>query len=130
MAAIAGKGGSVKIGAGPSTVAGVKNWSIDAQMGTAETTALGMSWKEFISTVGEWSGTMECIFRIHDDTNGQTALQTAFLAGTEVAFKGYVNASNYYSGNVILTGMPVTVEVDGAVGVSFPFQGTGALAYN
>jgi predicted secreted protein len=127
MAALAGKGGSCKTGA--NAIVNVKNWNIDPQMGTADTTALGMSWKEFIATIGEWSGQMECVYRIHDDTNGQTALQTAFLAGTEVAWKGYINSTNYYSGNVILTGMPVSVEVEGAVEVSFPFQGTGALSY-
>jgi predicted secreted protein len=128
MAAIAGKGGSAKVGA--NTIASINNWSLDVTMNTAETTALGDSVKSHIATIYEWSGQLEGAFRVHDDTNGQTALQTAFLAGTPVTLNLYVNASNYYSGSAIITSMPVKVAVEDKVGISFAFQGSGALTYN
>jgi len=128
MAAIAGKGGSVKVGAGPSAVALVKTWNLDPTMNTADISALGVDYKSFIATVYEWTVAVECSFDM-TDTNGQLALQTAFLAGTPVAWRGMVNASNYYGGNIIITSMPVAVVVDDAVTVSFNGQGTGALAY-
>jgi predicted secreted protein len=128
MAAIAGKGGSCKVGAAPSTVTLVKSWSLDTTMNTADTTSLGSAAKTGIATVYEWSGSIECSFDM-TDTNGQLALQTAFLAGTIIAWQGLVDATKYYGGNIIITGMPVSVTVDDAVQVSFNFQGTGALTY-
>ncbi len=125
MAELAGKGGSVKVGA--NTVAGISNWSLDPTMNTAEITALGDSAKSHIATIYEWSGSLEGSYRAHDDTNGQIALQTAFLAGTPVTLNLYVDSTHYYSGSAIITGMPVKVDVGDKVGISFPFQGTGAL---
>jgi predicted secreted protein len=128
MAVLAGKSGSAKVGA--NTVASISNWSLDPTMNTAETTALGDSAKTHIATIYEWSGNLEGMLRVHDDTNGQTALQTAFLAGTPVTLNLYVDSTHYYSGSAIIKSMPVKVSVEDKVTISFAFQGSGALSYN
>ena len=126
--AIAGKSGKLSIAT--NMVADISNWSLELGGDTYDVTALGEDWKRFISGLKEWSASAEGSFAINTDTAGQTALQNAFLNGTEVTLRLYINASNYYSGNAFISSLSVEDPVDDAVSVSFEFQGTGALAYN
>ncbi|MEA1961279.1 MAG: phage tail tube protein [Bacillota bacterium] len=126
--AIAGKSG--KLSLGDNTVSDIKDWSLDLGADTIDVTALGDEWKNYIAGLKEWSASAEGSFAIHTDTNGQAALQTAFLNGSEVALKLYLNATNYYSGSAYISSLSVEDPVDDAVNVSFEFQGTGALSYN
>lgn len=126
--ALAGKGGKLSIGA--NKVSSIENWSIDLGMDPLEITALGDEWKQFISGLKEWSASADGSFLIHTDTDGQTALQTAFLNGTEVSLKLHVNETNYYSGSAYISSLSVEDPVDDKVSVSFEFQGNGELSYN
>ena len=126
--AIAGKGGKLSIGA--EKVSSIESWSLDLGLDTLEITALGDDWKTFISGLKEWSASAEGSFLIHTDTNGQTALQNAYLNGTEVNLRLYLNATNYYSGNAFISGLSVEDPVDDKISVSFEFQGSGELTYN
>lgn len=126
--AIAGKGG--KLGLGAAVVSDISSWSLDLGLDTLDVTSFGDEWKKFISGLKEWSASAEGFFSIHTDTDGQKALQDAFLAGTEVTLKLNVNNTNFYSGSAYITGLSVEDPVDDTVSVSFEFQGTGALTYN
>ncbi len=126
--AIAGKSG--KLGLGVNTVVDVSSWSLELGTDTLDVTALGDSWKKFIAGLKEWSASAEGFYSVHTDTNGQKALQDAYLNSTEVSLRLYVNAVNYYSGSAYISGLTVEDPVDDTVSVSFEFQGTGALAYN
>ena len=99
-------------------------------MDMGDSTTLGDSWKESIALLGEWSASSEGNFDIHEDTNGQTALQTAFLAGSSVTLKLYINSTNYYSGTAYIKSMGVDTKVSDIVTVKFEFQGSGALSYS
>ena len=83
----------------------------------------------FIAGLKEWSASAEGAYNVHTDTNGQTALQNAFLNGTDVDLKLYVNNTNYYSGQAIISSLSVEDPVDDVVSISIEFQGNGALAY-
>ncbi len=126
--AIAGKSG--KLGLGVNTVVDVSSWSLELGTDTLDVTALGDNWKKFIAGLKEWSASAEGFYSVHTDTNGQKALQDAYLNSTEVSLRLYVNAVNYYSGSAYISGLTVEDPVDDTVSVSFEFQGTGALAYN
>ena len=128
MAEIAGKGGSLKVGA--NTVASVKSWSVDSAIDMQDTTSLGVDDKTYISGLTGWTMNAEASFRVHDDTNGQTAINTAHLGGTSVTINGYVNGSNYYSGTAFISGLRVNTTVDGLVTISLTLQGSGALTFN
>lgn len=127
MAAVAGRGGSVKIGA--ATVASIKNWSLDINLDTLDITALGKTWKEFIAGLREWSGSLEGDWDVQTDVTGQKAIQDALLNGTAVTLELYVNAANKYSGSAFITAASPSADVGDLVSISFDFQGTGALAY-
>lgn len=126
--AIAGKNGKLSLAA--NTVSDIKNWSLDLGADTIDVTALGDEWKTFIAGLKEWKASADGSFAINTDTNGQAALQTAFLNATEVSLRLYINNTNYYSGNAYISSLSVEDPVDDAVNVSFEFQGTGALSYN
>lgn len=125
--AIAGKGGKVMVGA--ATVTEITTWSLDLGIDTMDTTSLGKDWKEYITGLKEWSSSAEGTWNVATDTTGQKALQDAYLAGTSVTIKHYVNSTNYYSGSAYITSVSVEDPVDDVVSFSVEFQGTGALTY-
>ena len=97
---------------------------------TLDTTVLGDEWKNFIAGLKEWSASAEGSWNIAVDALGQKALQEAYLSGTTVSLKLYVNTAQYYSGETFISSLAIEDPVDDIVNISFEFQGTGALAYN
>ena len=128
MAAIAGKGGSAKIGA--NAIAEVSNWSLDISTDMLDSTSLGDSWREFIAGLNGATGSVEVKWDIPNDANGQTALQNASLNGTTVTLNLYVNSSNYYSGTAYVSNVSVEDPVEDLVTATFDAQFTGAVTYN
>jgi predicted secreted protein len=126
--AIAGKSG--KLSLGTNIVSDINNWSLELGTDTLDVTALGDEWKKFIAGLKEWSASAEGSYAIHTDTNGQKALQEAFLNSSLVSLKLYINDINYYSGDAYISSLSVEDPVDDTVSVSFEFQGTGPLSYN
>ncbi len=123
--AIAGKGGSVKIGA---NTANVSSWSLDISPDMIDTSKLGESWKGVIPGLLDATGSIEADYET-TDTNGQTALQTALLNQTTVTLNLYVDATHYYSMSAYITGMNVEVPSDDKVTRSVDFQQTGGVTY-
>ena len=128
--AIAGKSGKITINSTtPITVLGMKNWSIDLSLDTLETTALGDSWKNYITGLKEWTGSGEGDFDISTENSGQEELQNAYLNGTEVEVKFYVDETHFYSGNAIISSLSVEDSVEDIVSISIEFTGTGAISF-
>ena len=128
MAAIAGKGGSAKIGA--NTIAEVSSWGLDISADMLNSTSLGDNWREFVAGLNGATGSVEVKWDIPNDANGQTALQTAMLNGTTVTLNLYVNSSNYYSGTAYVSNLSVEDPVEDLVTATFEAQFTGAVTYN
>ena len=128
--AIAGKNGKVVVGASASKkVVGIKNWSLELSLDTLETTALGDDWKNYITGLKEWSASSEGDYEVPVDTEGQKALQDAFLNGTTVTVKLYVDGTNYYQGEAYINSLSIEDPVDDVVSISIEFTGTGALTF-
>lgn len=123
MAIMAGNAGAFKIGA--NTVAEMDEWTLDISTGLEETQAFGDTWKERTSTIKEWSGSASGRFD-DTDTNGHVAMNTAFLAGTVVACRFYVDGTNYYSGNAFVQAS-INAPENGVITVSYSLTGSGAL---
>jgi predicted secreted protein len=126
--AIAGKGGSVKLTA--NTVADVTSWTVDIAIDMLDSTSLGDDWREYVAGLAGATGSVECNWAVATDTNGQTALQTAALAGSTVTLNLYTNDSNYYSGSAYVSNVNVADPVDDLVTATFDFQYTGTVSYN
>lgn len=128
--AVAGKNGKVVIGASATEkVVGIKNWSLELSLETLETTALGDDWKNYITGLKEWTASSEGDYNVPTDTAGQKALQDAFLNGTIVKVKLYVDATNYYTGEAYISSLSIEDPVDDVVSISIEFTGTGALSF-
>lgn len=128
--AVAGKNGKVEIGSSTTKkVVGIKNWSLELSLETLETTALGDDWKNYIAGLKEWSASSEGDYEVPVDSEGQKALQDAFLNGTTVMVKLYVDKSNYYQGEAYINSLSIEDPVDDVVSISIEFTGTGALSF-
>ena len=128
--AVAGKNGKVVVGASASKkVVGIKNWSLELSLDTLETTALGDDWKNYITGLKEWSASSEGDYEVPVDADGQQALQDAFLNGTTVTVKLYVDGTNYYKGEAFINSLSIEDPVDDVVSISIEFTGTGALTF-
>jgi len=119
MARLKGSGGNVKYGAGPSTAAGIRSWTLDYTMNVEDVTGFDSSGhKEFLPTIDEWSGSFEGF------KDG-----APISIGTEVALEleESSTANQEWTGQGIITAVHANVAVDGVVTYSYDFQGTGAL---
>lgn len=128
---VAGKNGKVIIGeSGNQKVAAIKNWSLELSLETLETTALGDDWKNYITGLKEWTASSEGDYEVPTDTQGQAALQDAYLAGTTVTVKLYVDGTNYYQGTAYISSLSIEDPVDDVVSISLELTGTGELSFH
>lgn len=128
MAAASGLTGKVMLGG--ATVVNVKNWKLSYKMGKADYVPFGAAVgvaKKRIATVMDVSGSFEMVWD-GADTNGQTALQTAILAGTSTTLLLYVNGTNYYTGSCIMD-QDIDTEAEGIPGRSISFEQDGGTAW-
>ena len=122
--ALAGKGGSLNIGA--NKVAEIANWSLDLGADDIDVTSFdSQGWKEYLAGLKEWSGSAEGNFK-PDDTNGQKAILQAWLNGTVVEFKFKVSDSVSFEGSAFVK-PSIEVPVDDKASFSVDITGTGAL---
>lgn len=129
--AVAGKNGKVIIGeSGNQKVAAIKNWSLELSLETLETTALGDDWKNYITGLKEWTASSEGDYEVPTDTQGQAALQEAYLAGTTVIVKLYVDNANYYQVTAYISSLSIEDPVDDVVSISLELTGTGELSFH
>lgn len=120
MARIAGYGGDVYQGAGPTQVAGIREWAIDDVNNALETSGFDTGQdKAFLGGQNEWSGS----FNGHKD--GAPLAKGAVVAISLREVDG--TATTYWTGNIIITSRSMASSVDGLVVYNYSFQGTGAL---
>jgi predicted secreted protein len=126
MGAIAGKGGTATWAT--KAIAEITEWSLEISVDMLEITSLGDNWKEYISGLREWTGSITCKFN-QADTDGQEMMRTALLGGTSAAVTLDVDSTYKFSGTVFLNGGSVNVTTGDAVEMSFNVTGSGALSY-
>lgn len=128
--AIKGFSGSCTIGG--DTITQAKAWSLTLSQETTDVTNFSSNgWKESEATLKSWSGSITVIFDGGADA-GQASLIAGVTSGSTVALVLLTSASGAgtsekFSGNAIVTSMPITNDVNGIIEVSFSFEGTGAL---
>lgn len=121
--AIAGKGGSVYIGA--NKVAEISQWSVDLKADNIDVTNFDSNgWKQFIQGIKEWSGSMEGNF-VPTDTTGQQALINAYMNGTTVSIELRIDATKKIAGTVYIETIGIEVPIDKQQTFKCDFTGTG-----
>lgn len=126
MAVMAGKNGAIYLGG--TKIGYIDNFSLNINLGSAETSSLGDQWKQFIATCSDWSGSVSGTLDYGDSQ--QKAIVDEFLnpSDTALTLSFKVSADLTLEGAAFYTSMSITGSVSDKVAVSFNFQGTGALA--
>lgn len=136
MAASSGNGGVLQTSADDTTynaIASLQSWTLEQAADAIETSSMGTSLtKTFIPGQTSFSGSAEALW--NDDDTSMEEIQTA-LSGGDTTFyvKLYpvgTSAGDYYSGQIIITGVSITASLNSPIGFSFSFQGTGTLTLN
>ena len=133
--AIAGKNGKLVIGGEgvTSKVIGIKDWSLSLSIATLDDTELGNDWKKYILGLKEWTASSSGNYAVFEtagegETN-QEVLQDAYLNGTKLTVKLYVDATHYYTGQALITSLSIDDTVEDVVSISIEFTGCGALSF-
>ena len=123
MATHHGKEGVVTIGG--TTLGNATGFTVDTTHDVVEDTALGNSMKSFIAGRGTFTASIDMNF---DETDSG---QTTLVQGAELTFaflpEGNASGDRKFSGSGIVTGMSVSVPLDGVITRTVSIQGTGGL---
>ena len=128
---IKGYGGSVTVDA--VEVGTAKVWSLDmTAQETDSTTFADGGWSSACAGLKKWGGSITVVWDGGADA-GEDDLIQAFVGGTEVALVLNTEAATgtgtteKFSGNAVITSMPITNDVNSCIEVTFAFSGRGAL---
>ena len=123
MATHHGKEGVVT--AGGSGVGELTGFTLETTVDVVEDTALTDATKSFVAGRTSFSGTLEMSY---DETDSP---QQTLTAGSSISFvllpEGNASGDEKFTGTGIVTGMSVSIPLDGITNRSVTFQGTGAL---
>ena len=131
MAVVNGLGGSVTF-VGTGIDANVKEWSISFAGAELDTSAMGNAgqWDSYIAGRRSWSGSWTALWD-STSSNGLTPDGSAATGGigdaaASCSFRFADDATDgTIVGDIIITGIDTTVNIDGANEVSYTFRGTG-----
>ena len=123
MATHHGKEGVLTIGG--TTLGNATGFTVDTTHDVVEDTALGSSMKSFL--VGRGTFTFSIDMNFDETDSGQTTM----VQGAELTFaflpEGNESGDRKFSGSGIVTGMSVSVPLDGVITRTVTGQGTGGL---
>ena len=123
MATHHGKEGVVK--AGGTAIGEITGFTIETTADVVEDTQLSDAAKTFVAGRTSFSGTLDMHY---DETDSP---QQTLTSGTSISFvllpEGDTSGDESFTGSGIITGMNVTVPMDGITSRSVTFQGSGAL---
>ena len=123
MAPHHGKEGVVT--AGGSGIGELTGFTLETTGDVVEDTALTDATKSFVAGRTSFSGTLEMSY---DETDSP---QQTLTAGSSISFvllpEGNASGDESFTGTGIVTGMSVSIPLDGITTRSVTFQGTGAL---
>lgn len=135
MALITGNDGSLVVGS--TTIAALRNFTVEYKKDTIETTTMGNDAKTYIDGLTSWSGSADVYFDPAVDGAASTStgvfnLTAGTVGSAPVVAKFYVlqaaGATDIaYTGTCIVTGYSVKSKHDGLVEASITLQGSGAL---
>lgn len=123
--AVAGKNAVIELGA--NTIQGLNDTKITVNGNTIDVTTFASGgWIEKIQGLKDCKISMSG-FYLSDDTNGQTALQTALLNGSPVTLKSLLDGTTGWTGSFLVASFDDEAKVAGEVTRSINLESTGAL---
>lgn len=134
MAVLTGNNGAVTVGS--TTVAAVKNFSVELKADTIETSIMGSDTRSYVKGLSSFSGSADIYFDSSEFDGAETTFNptTGAVGDAAIAIKLYLeqDATNdkAFTGNIIVTGYSVKSSMDGLVEASISFQGTGGATFS
>ena len=127
MAAYAGKGGTVVIGAS-GTLNELVSWQLSEKGDQVDVTAMSSSAgpREFLTTLSEWDGQVVMNYD-PADADGQELLVANYSASIKVYPQGSGSGLKYWSGTMFVSSAQRQAAVDGKIQLTVGFKGTGTL---
>lgn len=127
MARLHGKGGAAKLVTvtGAKLIAAINEWSITSNADEVDATAFGDTDKYWLA--GFKDGQIRLNGFYDPDSTEQSAMHSAFDAGSEVSLKLYVDANRGFEADAIVLGREVSAPVNGAVTCNFTLRANGAI---
>ena len=138
MATLTGNNGVVKIdnsSGTPTTIAAVRNFSIDITADTIEKTTMGNDTRQYVKGMSAFSGSADIYFDPANYTGGASVVAAlnptvGSVGDAPLTVELYLDGtSNKFSGEIIVTGFSVSSSMDGMVEASISFQGSGAATF-
>jgi len=138
MATLTGNNGVVKIdnsSGTPTTIAAVRNFSIDITADTIEKTTMGNDTRQYVKGMSAFSGSADIYFDPANYTGGASVVAAlnptvGSVGDSPLTVELYLDGtSNKFSGEIIVTGFSVSSSMDGMVEASISFQGSGAATF-
>lgn len=138
MATLTGNNGVVKIdnaGGTPTTIAAVRNFSVDITADTIEKTTMGNDTRQYVKGMSAFSGSADIYFDPVNYTGGANVVAVlnptvGSVGDAPLTVELYLDGtSNKFNGEVIVTGFSVSSSMDGMVEASISFQGSGAATF-
>ena len=133
MATYAGQGGALHfntaVGQSSGTnVTEVTNWSISSEANAIETSAMGDTFRTFTSGLKTWEGTADIVWTDSADSGSVDTLFQIGDTGTIFCYPaGATDTAMKLSGDVLITGIEYTQDLEDVMRASVSFQGTGTL---
>lgn len=138
MAVLTGNNGVVKIdnaSGTPTTVASVRNFTVDIKSDTIETTTMGTDVRTYVRGLSSFSGSADVYFESANYTGGANVIAAlnptvGAVGDATVTLELYLNnTAGKFAGEIIVTGYSVKSSMDGLVEATISFQGSGAMAF-
>lgn len=126
MAAVAGYGGSMKVGT--YTAANIKDWDLPLASDIYDASVLGTNWKQYLPGLVGATAKADAFFDT-TDTNGQLALMNACMNGTLMTVALYTSTSHYFSGSAYIKQFDVKTDVGGIITAAIDIQYTGTVSF-
>ena len=130
MACFNGKHGAIKIGAdgAETNIAQVTSWTITENVDTVECTSMNDTARSYMSSIPGWEGSADVVW---DATTAGLTLGDG--GGTPINLVAYADNSDQsgtnWEGNIVITSIETSAEMDDVIRASISFTGTGALTY-
>lgn len=134
MATITGNDGAVTVGS--TSVAAVRNFSVDLKADTIETSYMGVDARTYVKGLSSFSGSADIYFDATEFDGAETTFNptTGAVGDAGIAVKLYIKQDptndQVFTGNIVVTGYSVKSSFDGLVEASISFQGTGGATFS
>ena len=131
MATMVGNDGSIVVGS--TTLAAVRNFSIDITADTIETSVMGQSTRSYVKGMSTYSGSADIYFDPSEFSGAAATFNptSGSVGSAPISGKFYLDQDAtddivFYANSMIVTGYTVNSTMDGMVEATIAFQGSGA----